>query len=59
MKKGKDFICDNDNPTNCPYDGARTELIEALADHCIEKCLQCGESYRFWIDDDLLNQVKS
>lgn len=51
MEKEKDFICDHDNPTTCPYDGARTELIEELADHCVERCLQCGEVYNFWNED--------
>jgi hypothetical protein len=51
MEKGKDFFCDQDNPTTCPYDGVRTELIEDLLDYCVEKCLQCGEVYRFWNEE--------
>ena len=51
MRKKNYFICDQDNPTTCPYDGTRTELIEALADHCVERCLQCDKIYRFWIED--------
>jgi hypothetical protein len=40
----------------CPEDGARTELVEQYLDHCLEKCLQCGELYRFWEDEDLSNR---
>ena len=37
MEKRKVFICDHDNPITFPYDGARTERIEELADHCVER----------------------
>jgi hypothetical protein len=48
MEKAKDFLLDDDNPTTCPYDGARTDLIVVNDDHCVDKCLQCGEVFRFW-----------
>jgi hypothetical protein len=50
MEKAKEFILDDDNPTTCPYDGARTDLIVVRRDYWIEKCLECGEVFRFWIE---------
>ena len=46
-----DLICVPDYPNTCPDDGARTELIQQLSGRCVEKCLQCGETYLFWDDE--------
>jgi hypothetical protein len=56
MRSGDDFICIADYPNTCPEDGARTELVEQYSDHSVEKCLKCGELYRFWEDEDLSNR---
>lgn len=45
-----DFFCDDDNPNVCPYDGARTEIVAVLSNHCVEQCLCCGDEFRFWFE---------
>jgi RNase P subunit RPR2 len=52
MARAKDFFSDFELPNTCPYDGARTALIEQAMDYCVERCLHCGDIYRFWIPDD-------
>ena len=51
MEKANDFICVPNYPNTCPYDGARTDLIEQFIDHSVEKCLRCDETYRFWDEE--------
>jgi len=50
MERQKFFYCDADCANTCPYDGARTELIEQLEKSTLEECLHCGDTYQFWYE---------
>ena len=50
MKELRDFIT-GDQPNTCPYDGARTDMIEDRGDHTIDECLLCHRVFNFWHDE--------
>jgi hypothetical protein len=45
-----DFIT-GDQPTTCPHDGVRTEMLKDKGDHTIEGCPLCGRRFNFWHDE--------
>jgi hypothetical protein len=49
MHETVDFIAsDHAWPNTCPYDGARTDLVEAHQHHTKEQCPVCEQIFYFW-----------
>jgi transcription elongation factor Elf1 len=46
------FSADSDQPFTCPYDGARTEYVDAVDNECIEACPHCGQIFKFEFDKE-------
>ena len=38
----------NDQPNVCPFDGARTDLLQVEDGFTIEECLECQRIFNFW-----------
>lgn len=48
FKQPIDLIVPEDHYNACPFDGARTDLLESRDDHSVESCTQCGKLFNFW-----------
>jgi hypothetical protein len=46
------YIADPDQPFTCPYDGARTDFVDAVGDQYVERCLECKRVFYFEFDND-------
>ena len=46
------FSVDHDQPFTCPYDGARTEFLDAVGNQFVEACPHCGQVFKFEFDDE-------
>lgn len=46
-----DMLVDPDFPNTCPFDGARTELLEVRDDYTVEECRHCKRWFNFWESD--------
>ena len=51
FKEPIDLIA-GDQPNTCPFDGARTELLETRDEFSIERCILCDRRFNFWSDDN-------
>lgn len=50
FKEPIDMLIVPDYPNECPFDGARTELLETRDEYLIEQCLHCKKLFNFWIE---------
>lgn len=48
FKQPIDLIVSEDHHNACPFDGARTDLLESRDEFTIECCPQCNKLFNFW-----------
>jgi len=50
FKQPIDLLVIEDHYNACPFDGARTDLLETRDEYSVEACPECSALFNFWND---------